>query len=204
MSVHPRAAAEMDAGFTTSGPTSRSGHAMPVDPAQPALIGVGADRSGSARFERSNRWEGVSNARHSGSQPAVHATRPATSAAHSPTIVETGELILFVDMIVIGATIMPGFLLCVPALALILVPVVALGLVAAAAGLVILLVTAPVRLGWRGARRLRHAVAARRAPGALIGAPSELTRRRASRRTCPELPGRPGHARNQPRADLLV
>ena len=176
MSVHPRAAAEMDAGFTTSGPTSRSGHAIPVDPAHPALIGVGADRSGSARSERSNRWEGVSHARDSGSQPAVHATRPATSAARSPTIVETGEeLILFVDMIVIGATIIPGFLLCVPALALILVPVVALGLVAAAVGLVILLVTAPVRLGWRVARRLRPALAARRGPGALIGAPSELT-----------------------------
>ena len=134
-----------------------------MDPAHPALISVGAGRSSSAGFARSNRWQGASNPRHSGSQPAVHAPRPRTSDAHRPTVVETGEeLILFVDMIVIGVTIMPGFLLCVPALILVITPVVAIGLVAAAAGLVIFLVTAPVRLGWLAARGLRHALAARR------------------------------------------
>ena len=77
------------------------------------------------------------------------------------------ELIFFVDAIVVGATIMPGFLMCVPALILIIAPVVAIGLVAAAAGLVIFLATAPVRLAWRVARRLRHGLAARRVRRAL-------------------------------------
>jgi hypothetical protein len=134
MSVHPRAAVETDAGFTTSG-RPRNGHAIQVAPAHPALISVGA----------------------------LDATRPATSDTDRPTLVEVGEeSILFVDMIVIGATIVPGVLLCAPALLLFIVPVVALGgLVAVAVGLAILLLTAPVRLGWWVAHRLRHNAAAR-------------------------------------------
>ena len=87
------------------------------------------------------------------------------SGASGPTVVETAEeLIFLVDGVVVGATMMPGFLLCVPALALVLVPVVGMALVAAAVGLVILLVAHPVRVGWRVARRLRHRRAAGRAP----------------------------------------
>ncbi len=168
MSVHPRAAAEMDARFTTSGSTPRRGHAIQVDPAHPALIGVGAHRSPPAGFDRSNRWDGVSNAP-TQRLTARRSRRAAGDVGRPPSDHRRGgeELIFFVDMIVVGATIMPGFLLCVPALLLIIVPVIAIGLVAAAAGLGILLVTAPVRLGWRVARRLRHALAARRVPGAL-------------------------------------
>lgn len=107
--------------------------------------------------------------------PPLTPGRPATSDQNGPTVVETAEeLIFFVDAIVVGATIMPGFLLCVPALAFIIVPVVAIGLVAAAAGLVIFVVALPVRVGWRVARRLRHGLVARRVPGT-DGAPSELT-----------------------------
>ena len=87
-----------------------------------------------------------------------------------PTLVEVAEEGQFyVDALVVGVTIVPGFVFCVPGLVFVIVPFIVLGLIAATAGLVVLVAVAPVRLGWRTARRLRHGLAMRRAPQALTG-----------------------------------
>ena len=98
----------------------------------------------------------------------AHSAPASVDPQTEPTLLEVAEEGQFyVDAIVVGATIVPGFVLCVPALAFIIVPVVALGLLAATAALVVLVAVAPVRAGWRVARRLRHGLATRRAPRAL-------------------------------------
>lgn len=97
--------------------------------------------------------------------PAPAAVDRARSGRSDPTVVAVAEEgLFFVDSIVVGATIMPGFVLCVPALLFMIIPVLAVGLLAAAAGLVVVLAVAPVRVGSRAARRLGHRLAARRAP----------------------------------------
>ena len=90
-------------------------------------------------------------------QAPLRLVDPATTEQSRPTVVEVAEESMFyVDAIAVGAAIMPGFLLCVPALLFILVPIIAMGLLAAAAGLIFLLAALPLRIGWRVARRLRH------------------------------------------------
>ena len=100
--------------------------------------------------------------------PPARAEMMQMADPRGPTLVEVAEEGQFyVDAIVVGVTIVPGFVFCVPGLLFAVVPVVALGVLAAAAGLVVLVALAPVRVGWRIARRLRHGLAARRAPRAL-------------------------------------
>ncbi|HEX8103549.1 MAG TPA: hypothetical protein VF533_13110 [Solirubrobacteraceae bacterium] len=85
-----------------------------------------------------------------------------------PSIADLAEQsILLVGGAVMGATICPGSLLCVPAIMLAVIPVALLGLVAAAAALVVLAASAPLVLGWRLARRLGHAPAPRELAGEL-------------------------------------
>ena len=77
------------------------------------------------------------------------------------------ESAVLVTGIAAGAALMPGFLLCVPGvLFLVVVPLLAIGLVVAAAVLAVALAAGPLLLGWRAARRLRHGFAA--APSAPI------------------------------------
>jgi hypothetical protein len=93
--------------------------------------------------------------------------QPPASNSSSPTLGEVAEEGLFyVDAIVVGATIMPGVLFCVPGLLFVIVPCLAIGVLAATVGLVLFVAVAPVRAGRRIARHLRHGVAARRAPRA--------------------------------------
>lgn len=66
------------------------------------------------------------------------------------------ELSAMVTMPVIGLTICPGFLLCVPAFALVVVPVVVLGLAVLAAGLVVAAAVVPLLVASAGLRRAAH------------------------------------------------
>ena len=138
---------------------------MQVDPAHTAPLS--GDPQVTLRPADSSRRPGGTVRAKSGTPvrtAAVAPTRRATSDQSGPTAVEVAEEgLFFVDIIVIGATIMPGFLLCVPGLLFVIVPAVVIGIVAAAAGLVVLLAVAPLRVGWRIARRLRHGLAGRRA-----------------------------------------
>lgn len=67
------------------------------------------------------------------------------------------EVQAMITMPVIGFTIFPGFLLCVPGLLMVILPVVALGLLALATGLVVLTALAPLLI----ARALVHRVGRR-------------------------------------------
>ena len=68
-------------------------------------------------------------------------------------------------LLVVIPTVCPGFLLCVPGIVLALLPVIALGVLAAAAGLVVfagaVAVGVPLLVGRALARRVRHALDAR-------------------------------------------
>ena len=64
----------------------------------------------------------------------------------------------------IGTPLLPGFLLTVPGLVAILLPVIALGLLAAAVGLALTVAAVPVLVGRLVVRRARHALAGVRLP----------------------------------------
>jgi hypothetical protein len=96
------------------------------------------------------------------------------SGPNSPTLSEMAdESLVDLTMPVIGLTVCPGFLLCVPAigfaLVLALLPLVAVGVVALAAGLVAVAVAAPLLVARSLARRVGHAYTAKRA---LVGSKS--------------------------------
>jgi hypothetical protein len=74
------------------------------------------------------------------------------------------ELSAMVTMPVIGLTICPGFLLCIPGIAFAIVPVVVLGLVVLAAGVVIAAAVLPLLVASAGLRRGGFAVRALLAP----------------------------------------
>lgn len=63
------------------------------------------------------------------------------------------ELLVMVTMPVVGLSVCPGFFLCVPALALLILPLVALGVLAVAIGALVAAVAVPLLAG-RAAIRL--------------------------------------------------
>ena len=79
------------------------------------------------------------------------------------------ESTFFLDIVAVGAPILPGFLLTVPGLVLFIFPVVVIlvlpvlviGLLAAAVGLAGLLALVPLLVGRRVARRTRRVLSAR-------------------------------------------
>ncbi len=103
--------------------------------------------------------------------PPFTPRRRPTSDPSGPTVLEmVEESTLFLDMFAVGAPTLPGFLLCTPGLALFIapivvitvLPVVAVGLLAAGVGLVVLVAAVPVLVGRRVARRALRVVAAQR------------------------------------------
>jgi hypothetical protein len=65
------------------------------------------------------------------------------------------ELLIYITMPVIGLTICPGFLLCIPGLVLFIAPLIVLAVLALAAGLAVAAVAAPLVV----ARAVVHRVA---------------------------------------------
>jgi hypothetical protein len=150
MSAHPPTPAEVDGRSTTRGATARKGNLMQLNTAPSPLVDV------DARIART---------------PATSPGR-ATSDPWRPTALEVAEgSLIAATGVFIGAAVLPGFLLTVPALIFFGLPLLAIGLLAAAGGLVVLLAATPVVVGWRVARRSWHALAALRARRALSAAP---------------------------------
>ena len=84
-----------------------------------------------------------------------------TAAAEQPSLLEIGEGVIFgIDCLVIGGTVAPGLLMCVPGILLVVVPVVAIGLLLVVVALAMALAVSPVVLGVLGVRALRRRHAA--------------------------------------------
>jgi len=90
------------------------------------------------------------------------------SAAEQPSFLEIGEGVLFgIDCLVVGGTVAPGLLFCVPAILFALTPFIVLGLLLVLVALVMAAVAAPVVLTVRAVRWLRT-----RERGELVAAPA--------------------------------
>jgi hypothetical protein len=98
-------------------------------------------------------------------------TRSTRSAAEQPSFLEIGEGVIFgIDCLVIGGTVAPGLLFCVPAILFAITPFIVLGLLLALVALVVALAASPVVLGVIAVRALRR----RHAALALVPEPARV------------------------------
>jgi hypothetical protein len=88
-------------------------------------------------------------------------TRSERSATGQPSFLEIGEGVIFgIDCLVIGGTVAPGLLFCVPAILFAITPFIVVGLLLALVALAMALAAAPVVLGVLAVRAVRRRRAA--------------------------------------------
>jgi hypothetical protein len=79
------------------------------------------------------------------------------STTEQPSFLELGEGIIFgIDCLVIGGTVCPGLLFCVPAILFAITPLIVIGLLLVAVALAMAVVASPVLLGALVVRRVRQ------------------------------------------------
>jgi hypothetical protein len=84
-------------------------------------------------------------------------TRSARSAANQPSFLEIGEGVIFgIDCLVVGGTVAPGLLFCVPAILFAITPLIVIGVLLVLVALVMALAASPVVLGVLAVRALRR------------------------------------------------
>jgi hypothetical protein len=113
-------------------------------------------------------------------------TRSERSATDQPSFLEIGEGVIFgIDCLVIGGTVAPGLLFCVPAILFAITPLIVIGLLLALVALAMALAASPVVLvvlGARAVRRRREAVEPAPQPARLPVPVPVAVRGRADRR----------------------